>query len=41
MIFNFNLINNNAFVSAMMADMCSMVHLVCVFVKTHLLILPR
>jgi len=36
MIFYY-LINDDAFVSAVMADVCSMVHLVCLFVKTHLL----
>ena len=35
-----NLINNDdAFVSATTADPCSMVHLVCLFMKTHLLAL--
>jgi len=37
MIFN-NLIND-VFVSAATADACSMVHLVCLFMKTHLLAL--
>jgi len=32
-----NLINDEAFVSAAMANACSMVHLVCLFMKTHLL----
>jgi len=34
-----NLINDDAFVSAAMADVCSMVHLVCLFIKMHLLAL--
>jgi len=34
-----NLINDNACVSAATPDACSMVHLVCLFVKTHLLAL--
>jgi len=33
----FNLINDDPFVSAATADACSMVHLVCLFMKTHLL----
>jgi len=33
------LINDDAFVLAAMADMCSMVHLICLFVKTYLLAL--
>ena len=34
-----NLINDDAFVLVVMADMCSMVHLACLFVKMHLLAL--
>jgi len=34
-----NLINNDAFVSAATGDACSMVHLICLFMKTHLLAL--
>jgi len=37
--FLINLINNDASVSAATAAMCSMVHLVCLFMKTHLLAL--
>jgi len=37
-IFN-NLINDDACVSAVMADTCSMVHLVGLFMKTHMLVL--
>jgi len=36
-----NLINDDAFVSATMADACSMVHLVCLSMKTHLLALQQ
>jgi len=32
-----NLINNDAFVSAVTADACSILHLVCLFMKMHLL----
>jgi len=40
MIFNyFNLINDDAFVSAATADACFMVPRVCLFMKTHLLAL--
>ena len=38
MIFNC-LINDDDFVSAAMADVCSMVHLLCLCKKTHLLAL--
>ena len=38
MIFNY-LINDDAFVSAATADACSMVDLVCLFMKAHLLAL--
>jgi len=34
-----NLINDDAFVSAAMDDAFSMVYLVCLFMKTHLLAL--
>ena len=34
-----NLIDDDAFVSVATADACSMVHLVCMFMKTHLLAL--
>jgi len=37
--FLINLINDDAFVSAVTADACSMVHLVCLFMKTNLLVL--
>jgi len=37
--FLFNLINDDAFVLAAMTDACSMVHLVCLFIKTHVLVL--
>jgi len=37
-IFNY-LINDDAFVSAATADACSMVDLVCLFMKAHLLAL--
>ena len=37
----FNLINDDAFVSAATADTYSMVHLVCLFMKTHLLMLMQ
>jgi len=33
------LINDDVFVSAATADACSMVHVVCLFMKTHLLAL--
>jgi len=32
-------VNDDAFVSAATADVCSMVHIVCLFMKTHLLAL--
>ena len=32
-------VNDDAFVLSAMADACSMVHLVCLFMKTHLLAL--
>jgi len=38
-MFFINLINDDAFVSAATADRCSMVHLVCLFAKMHLLAL--
>jgi len=38
-LINLILINNDAFVSAAMADVCCMVHLVCLFMKMHLLAL--
>jgi len=38
MIFNY-LTNNDAFFSAAAADACSMVHLVCLFMKMQLLVL--
>ena len=34
-----NLINDDTFVLAAMANMCTMVHLFCLFMKTHLLAL--
>jgi len=37
--FLINLINDDVFVSAVAADMCTIVHLVCLFVKMHLLVL--
>ena len=39
LLFLINLIDDDAFVSAATADACSMVHLVCLFMKTHLLAL--
>ena len=39
--FLINLINDDAFVSAVTADTCSVVHLVCLLMKTHLLALLR
>jgi len=35
--FSINLINDDAFVLAAMADACTMVHLICLFMKPHLL----
>jgi len=37
LLFLINLINDVAFVWAAMADACSMVHLICLFMKTHVL----
>jgi len=37
--FLINLINDDAFVGAAMADTCFMVHLVCLFMKMHMLAL--
>ena len=39
--FLINLITNGAFVSAATADTCSIVYLVCLFMKTHLLVLMQ
>jgi len=38
-IFLIHLINDDAFISAATTDACFMVHLVCLFMKTHLLAL--
>jgi len=39
LLFLINLINDDAFVLAAMTNACSMVHVVCLFMKTHLLVL--
>jgi len=38
-IFLINLINDDAFVLTAMAEVCSIIHVICLFMKMHLLVL--